>query len=119
MTKPIRQPALIEIDGKRYLWRDIIALRRAQIAERRTYTESTLREQLAEDAAAAVEETGDACMYRYCVHYEQRTVREVVIDAHDAEEAIALVNRDIFTTRDISQLAACYLGSFRAKRMGD
>lgn len=89
MTKPIRQPALIEIDGKRYLWRDIIALRRGQIAERRPDAEPTLREQLAEATADAVEETSDARLHRFCVHYEQRTVRVVVIDAHDAEEAIS------------------------------
>ena len=32
-------PRFIEIDGKRYLWRDVLALRRAQLAgARRTAT---------------------------------------------------------------------------------
>jgi hypothetical protein len=42
-------PRFIEIDGKRYLWRDVLALRRAQLADRRIERQPPLF-QLVEDA---------------------------------------------------------------------
>jgi hypothetical protein len=35
MSRAPASPRFIEIDGKRYLWRDVLALRRAQLARLR------------------------------------------------------------------------------------
>jgi len=35
MSRSLPSPRFIEIDGKRYLWRDVLAMRRAQLARLR------------------------------------------------------------------------------------
>lgn len=48
------------------------------------------------------------------VHFQQTTIREVVLNARDAEEAIGLAQADLFGPRDTSQTVACYLGKWDA-----
>lgn len=123
------EPPLIEIDGRRYLWSDILTLRRMQLAKAKPMPDRTLLEELAEiplpEAPDVSRVMPEACfqhevrLHTYKIHYQQTSIREIVVNAHDAEEAIARANMDLFTPRDTSLLAACYLGSFRAKRMTD
>jgi hypothetical protein len=44
------RPAFVEIDGKRYLWRDILEARRAQIAAARRAEQLALFDDLIEDS---------------------------------------------------------------------
>ena len=43
-------------------------------------------------------------LHRWRLHYWQTSVREIIIDAYDAEEAICLANEDLFTPSDTSEL---------------
>lgn len=52
----MRKPATITIEGRRYLWRDILALRKAQAEEARKVRQPALFE-LREDRRPAAERT--------------------------------------------------------------
>jgi hypothetical protein len=41
-------------------------------------------------------------------------VREIIIDGHDAEEAVCRANIDLFTPRDTSELVCAHLGRWTA-----
>ena len=56
MRRPLPSPRFIEIGGKRYLWRDVLALRRAQLAGLRAEIQPPLFP-LIEDARPKVQRT--------------------------------------------------------------
>jgi len=109
---PRRRPATIEIDGKQYLWRDIAALRRQQLAEPLPRADQ-------HSAHAGTAATEPPTLGRWHVTWRQVSYRTSLVDAWDGEEAIARVNQDLFTPRDQSELTACHLGSWTAQRRSD
>jgi hypothetical protein len=112
---PARRPALIEIDGRTYLWRDIAALRRQQLAEPVRLADA----HTAPAGDPAVASLEPPRLYRWRIQYHQTSVREIIIDGHDAEEAVCRANIDLFTPRDTSELVCAHLGRWTAKREVD
>lgn len=48
------------------------------------------------------------------LRYQQTVIRELIIDARDGDEAMALAQADLFSPRDTSEIVACYLGAWTA-----
>jgi hypothetical protein len=49
------------------------------------------------------------------VRFQLSTIREIVLNACEGEEAIGLAQADHFSPRDISQTVACNLGHWVAE----